>query len=124
MALSRIWSAFIIIAIVVAAIRSMTGDSSIFNRMVVGKSSDSYDTVYYYAVGSPVKQGLASNYHSFLKEYGYVKVDSIGQANVLLSDNISPDSVDFVTTINPSVKVYTYKSIQAKLERKTDGIKV
>ncbi|PWS29171.1 spore maturation protein [Pedobacter yonginense] len=41
MALSRIWSAFIIIAIVVASIKcSFFGQSDIFNWMVIGKSSD------------------------------------------------------------------------------------
>lgn len=41
MALSRIWSAFIIVAIVVAAIKCFFfGQSDIFNWMVVGKSGD------------------------------------------------------------------------------------
>lgn len=41
MALSRIWSAFIIIAIVVAAIRCFfMGESDIFSWMVIGKASD------------------------------------------------------------------------------------
>lgn len=41
MALSRIWSAFIIIAVVVAAIRCFFfGDTEIFSWMVVGKASD------------------------------------------------------------------------------------
>lgn len=41
MALSRIWSAFIIIAIVVASIKCFFfGQSDIFNWMVIGKSSD------------------------------------------------------------------------------------
>ncbi|WP_293742955.1 nucleoside recognition domain-containing protein [uncultured Pedobacter sp.] len=41
MALSRIWSAFIIIAIVVASIKCFFfGHSDIFNWMVIGKSSD------------------------------------------------------------------------------------
>ncbi|RYG50319.1 MAG: spore maturation protein, partial [Chitinophagaceae bacterium] len=41
MALSRIWSAFIIIAVVVAAIRCFFfGDADIFSWMVVGKASD------------------------------------------------------------------------------------
>jgi hypothetical protein len=62
MALSRIWSAFIIIAILVAGIRMMTGDNKIFTRMVVGKSSDKYDSVYYYAVGSPLTQKLSPKY--------------------------------------------------------------
>ncbi|MDN3585361.1 nucleoside recognition domain-containing protein [Pedobacter aquatilis] len=41
MALSRIWSAFIIVAIVVAAVKCFFfGQSEIFNWMVVGKASD------------------------------------------------------------------------------------
>src|SRR5215216_5645775 len=41
MALSRIWSAFIIIAVTVAGIRCFFfGDTDIFSWMVVGKASD------------------------------------------------------------------------------------
>ncbi|RYG04637.1 MAG: spore maturation protein [Chitinophagaceae bacterium] len=41
MALSRIWSAFIIVAIVVASVKCFFfGQTDIFNRMVIGKSSD------------------------------------------------------------------------------------
>jgi spore maturation protein SpmA/spore maturation protein SpmB len=122
MALSRIWSAFIIVAIVVAGIRGIGGDSNIFNRMVVGKSSDAYDTVYYYSIGSPVNQGMAANYYGLLKEYGYTKTNSIAQAKVLLSDNLSHDSVNIVKAVNPAISIHTYKSIQSKLEKRVDGI--
>lgn len=46
MALSRIWSAFIIIAIIAAAIKCLTATDSkmIFNKMVVGKSGDTSNT--------------------------------------------------------------------------------
>ena len=46
MALSRIWSAFIIIAIVVAGFSSIffTGGSSVFNKMVIGKLGDTSNT--------------------------------------------------------------------------------
>ena len=41
MALSRIWSAFIIVAVAVAAIRCFFfGDTDIFTWMVIGKASD------------------------------------------------------------------------------------
>ena len=93
MALSRIWSAFIIIAILVAAVRMMTGDEKIFTRMVVGKSSDKYDSVYYYTIGSPLNQRLSSNYGDFLKEYGYYRTDSVNKASVLLTDNVTSDSL-------------------------------
>ena len=73
MVLSRIWSAFIIIGIVVAAIRMMGGDENIFNRMVTGKASDPYDSVYYVGIGSPLNQKLSSRYTEFLREYAYAK---------------------------------------------------
>jgi len=122
MALSRIWSAFIIIAIVVAAIRSIGGDEKIFNRMVVGKSSDPYDSVYYVAVGSPVNQNLSADYPNFLKEYGYVRVDSVHKATVLLTDDLEQDSVRMLQAANGELRTFTFRSVQTRLERKADGI--
>ena len=122
MALSRIWSAFIILAVVVAAIRMIGGDKTIFSRMVVGKSSDAYDSTFYIHIGSPLNQNLSANYPAFLKEYGYVKTDSIAKASVLLADNLQHDSVSILKSLSPGLKVYTYLSIQSKLQRKTDGI--
>lgn len=122
MVLSRIWSAFIIIGIVVAAIRMIGGDQTIFNRMVTGKSSDPYDSVYYVAVGSPVNQKLSPRYIDFLKEYAYARKDSAHQATILLTDNLQHDSINVLKAANPSLKIFTYTSIQSRLERKTDGI--
>ncbi len=122
MVLSRIWSAFIIIAILVAGIRMATGDDKIFTRMVVGKSSDKYDSVYYYAIGSPLTQKLSPKYTEFLKEYGYYKVDSAYKASVLLSDNLAGDSVAIAKAANPAIKTFTYISVQKQLVRKVDGI--
>lgn len=122
MALSRIWSAFIIIAVLVASFRMLTGDQKIFTRMVVGRSSDKYDSVYYFAVGSPQNQNLSPKYSEFLREYGYTKSDSLNKATVLLTDNLAHDSVTTIKAINPDIKVFTYVSVQRKLERKVDGI--
>ena len=122
MALSKIWSAFIIIAIVVAAIRMAAGDEKIFSRMVVGKSSDKYDSVFYAGVGSPLSQNLSPKYADFLKDYGYYKADSSHKPTVLLTDKMTNDSVAIIRAANPGIKEYTYVSVQRKLERKTDGI--
>jgi spore maturation protein SpmA/spore maturation protein SpmB len=122
MVLSRIWSAFIIIAVLVAGFRMVSGDEKIFTRMVVGKSSDKYDSVYYYAVGSHLNQHLSPKYPDFLKEYGYFRTDSMQLASVLLTDNMLHDSVKIVTAVNPGMKAYTYVSVQKKLVRKVDGI--
>lgn len=117
MALSRIWSAFIIIAIAVAGYKCFfSGDKEIFSRMVSGKSDDSYDTVYYQMSGSPQSAGFISE-ESFIKyitAYGYIQADSVHPASVLITDNI-----ERTTTVTPA---FTYASIQSKLTKKADGI--
>ena len=90
--------------------------------MVVGKSSDKYDSVFYFAIGSPLSQDLSPKYSDFLREYGYTKRDSLSKATVLLTDNLAHDSVNIIKAIKPDIKVYTYVSVQKKLERKVDGV--
>lgn len=122
MVLSRIWSAFIIVAVLVASARMIGGNKDIFNRMVVGKSSDKYDSVFYYAVGSPLNQNLSPRYGELLKEYGYHRVDSISKASVLLTDRTENDSVAIARAVNSDLKEFTYISIQANFQRKVDGV--
>ncbi len=122
MVLSRIWSAFIIIAILVACVKMINGDEKIFTRMVVGKSSEKYDSTFYVALGSAANQKLSAGYADLLKEYGYHKTDLVSKASVLLTDNMQPDSVNIVKASNSSLAVFTYIGIQKKLVRKVDGI--
>jgi spore maturation protein SpmA/spore maturation protein SpmB len=122
MVLSRIWSAFIIIAALVAGIRMINGDEKIFTRMVVGKSSDKSDSTFYYSIGSPLNQKLSPKYAELLKEYGYYKADTLPKASVLLTDNMAHDSVNIVKAANPAIKTYTYVSVQKHFVRKVDGI--
>ena len=114
MALSRIWSAFIIVAFLVAGFRMLRGDEKIFTRMVVGKSTDKYDSVYYFAIGSPLNQNLSPKYSEFLREYGYVKTDSVHRASVLLTDDLAHDSVNVIKSVNPDIPVFTYVSVQKR----------
>lgn len=124
MALSRIWSAFIIVAIVVAAFRSFLGDEQIFSRMVVGKADDPYDSVYYVTAGSPQSAGYTSweGFTSFVNAYGYVRRDSARGATVLIADNPQSDSARALLAANPGLKVYSYRSIQNRLTKKADGL--
>ncbi|HMG67322.1 MAG TPA: nucleoside recognition domain-containing protein [Chitinophagaceae bacterium] len=125
MALSRIWAAFIIVAILVASYKWMFNkDEGIFSRMVVGKADDATDSIGYYISGEPQKTAYASR-EAFIKNlatYNYVLKDSIGKATVLITDNLKNDSVTILKSINPSIKVYTFRSLQNKLIRKADGI--
>ena len=125
MALSRIWSAFIIVAILVAASRMVfSGDSQIFSRMVVGKADDAYDTVRYAMVGSPEKFGITSkeSFGKYLAGYGYVAADSAHPASLVIAENIAADSVSIFRAANPAIQVFTYRTIQSKLVKKADGI--
>lgn len=122
MTLSRIWSAFVIVAVLVAGIRMAGGDTSIFTRMVVGKSTDKYDSVYYFAVGQPVKQGLSERYPDLLREYGFHKTMDPSKASLLISDAQSADSVNLILSAHPNLQTYTYESIKKKMVRKVDGI--
>jgi spore maturation protein SpmA/spore maturation protein SpmB len=122
MALSRIWSAFIIIAIGVALFRMFGGDEKIFSRMVVGKSDDSYDQVYYSLAGSPEKAGFTSTeaFVTYIKQYGYLPADSAHAATVVITEN--KDSIAAIQSRYAMMQVYTFRSIQSKLTKNADGI--
>lgn len=124
MALSRIWSAFIIVAIVVAAIRSFAGDEQIFSRMVVGKADDAYDSVAYVMIGHPEQSGYASkeSFANYLAGYGYVLKDSVQQASVVIAGEAELAAAEGLKAINPGLKVYSFRSIQYRLTKKADGI--
>lgn len=125
MALSRIWSAFIIVAVLVAGCKWIfTGDETIFNRMVVGKADDPVDSIGYVIIGEPQRSANLSR-EAFIKSlstYNYALKDSVQKARVLITGNSMSDSVAILKSLNPSLKVYTYGSLQSRLVRKADGI--
>jgi spore maturation protein SpmA len=119
MALSRIWSAFIIIAILVAGYKCFcVDDKTIFSRMVTGKADDAYDTVYYQTTGSPLSAGFVSeeSFAKYISGYGYKVADSLHPATVIISD------IKDASVAQTGVSTYTYRSIQTKLTKKSDGI--
>lgn len=124
MALSRIWSAFILIAIGVAAFKSFSGDDQIFSRMVIGKSDDAYDSVYYHMIGDPRSAGFTSKegFAKYLSGYGFRPADSLHKAEILVTDDMAGDSAKVLREANPALRVYTFRSIQSKLVKKADGI--
>jgi len=125
MALSRIWSAFILVAILVAASRAVfSGDSQIFSRMVVGKADDAYDTVRYVMTGSPEKAGLTSKetFSRYLAGYSYFPADSAHPPAVIIGNKDGVDSTAIYQSLHPGSAAYSYQSIQSKLVKKADGI--
>ena len=123
MALSRIWSAFIIVAIVMASVKALSGDKTIFSRMVTGSAADPYDSVNYVMTGSPASAGITSKegFAKYLLGYGYRQADSTHPLQVIITDNLSSDSARLLQN-NANIKTYTYRSIQHKLVKKADGI--
>lgn len=117
MALSRIWSAFIIIAILMAGYKCffVQGQQDIFSRMVTGKSDDAYN---YYAVG-----GVADE--AFVKKtapFAYHRTDKITDASIIITADVKNDSVQILKAINPSARVFTYKQVMNRLQKPVDGI--
>lgn len=124
MALSRIWSAFIIVAITVALFKLIGGDEKIFSRMVIGRGDDPYDSVSYVLAGSPQSSGIASgaSFTSYLAGYGYRVADSAHPAEVIIADDGNSDSVKAAQALYPAATIYSYRSIQSRLVKKADGI--
>ncbi|MEI6945841.1 nucleoside recognition domain-containing protein [Paraflavisolibacter sp. H34] len=125
MALSRIWSAFIIVAILVAGFKSIFWeDAKIFSRMVTGRADEAYDSVYYRMTGSPEGSGITSTegFVKYLGGYGYVPADSAHPASVLIAATETSDSATLLQQANPALRVFTYRSIQSRLVKKADGI--
>ena len=124
MALSRIWSAFIIIAILVAASKAVfTSDTQIFSRMVVGRADDAYDTIRYVMTGSAEGSGMSREaFSKYLSGYGYVPADSTHKATVIISDVSNADSVSLFAGGAGNARVFSYQSIQTRLTKRADGI--
>jgi len=124
MALSRIWSAFIVIAITVACFKFFAGDRKIFAKMVTGKADDAYDTVYYRMTGPATQSGMTSQeaFAKYIGGFGYLPADSLHQPAVIIAADVQSDSARMLQSLYPAVTVKTYKNIQSGLVRNADGI--
>ncbi len=123
MALSRVWSAFILVAITVALFKLLGGDKKIFSRMVIGKADEPYDSVSYFLVGPPQTAGIqsAEEYAKYLSGYGYRPADSANPADVIITDRTGTIVLSNLQ-MKDDAQRYTYRSIQTKLTKKADGI--
>lgn len=121
MALSRIWAAFIIISGLVAVFKFASGDETIFTRMVTGRADEGYDSVSYFMIGSPGQSSTKAGFIKLLKGYGF-KEDIAARSRILITEDIVNDSVGIVKSVNPGIKVYTYRSVQSLFRRNADGI--
>lgn len=109
MTLSRIWSSFIIVAILVAAIRYISGEKEIFSSMVIGRSDDSYKTVYFSTNGD---SSLSNKVIADYGRYGYTLADETNPAQVIIGRERKTGTTGYIA----------YGSIKDRIEKKADGI--
>jgi spore maturation protein SpmA len=122
MALSRIWSAFVIIAIIVAAFHWLVeGNEVIFNRMVVGKADDSYPYVLTGHDGDTTAAARTA-FVNAIKPYGFTKRDSAKDFRYIITDSPSSDTVKALRKLVPEAAVYTYAYVKAIGMKPVDGI--
>ncbi|MBL7718203.1 MAG: spore maturation protein [Flavipsychrobacter sp.] len=123
MALSRIWAAFIIIAITVGGYKCfVAGDDAIFTRMVTGKSDDAYKTVYYATTGWPQTTGGNEDPAATLAAYGYIPADSAHAPGVIITANPASADAKALQAAYPSAEVHTYEALRPRLVKHMDGI--
>ena len=125
MALSKIWAAFILVAITMAGIQfTFNGDKEVFGRMVTGKSSDEYP-VTYYILGdyTPTGERIPANeLETQIQNYGYVPADSVHSADVILYNQSNKEVVQTLQALNPGATAMTYNEVRGSLVKHNDGI--
>ena len=123
MALSKIWSAFILIAVLMATGRWMLqrGQDDIFTRMVTGRSDDTYR---YYALGSPVSAGIPTpdSLDKRTAAFGYSRALQPQDAQLLVADAVSNDSLQLLLDRYPQLRPYSYAELLNRLQKPADGI--
>jgi len=123
MALSRIWSAFILIAIIVASWKCfIKNDEAIFSRMVTGKADDAYKTVRYSVIVPNADVKIAEEFSKDASAFGYLASDSQHYPELLVTSTPSSEEVKQFIQKNPWVKVAGFETVRSGFTRKADGI--
>ncbi|HYC40636.1 MAG TPA: nucleoside recognition domain-containing protein [Chitinophagaceae bacterium] len=123
MALSRIWTAFIIIAVTVAAYHWIfNGNETIFNRMVTGKADDKYYYVMTGAVDGDTTIAAREAFVSDIRRGGFEPKETISEARYIITDDPASDTVRRLKQIAPEATVYTYRHARTIAMRPVDGI--
>ncbi len=119
MALSRIWSAFIIVALLVASYHFIFNSSrdDVFGRMVTGTSKDEFK---YVAIGD---SATVASLSKEMKEYGYVlQTNADKETKYIVSANVAADTVLKLQKNFTSARAVTYTYIQARKQKMMDGV--
>jgi spore maturation protein SpmA/spore maturation protein SpmB len=124
MALSRIWSAFIIVALLVAGFQFVFHPSrdDIFGRLVTGTSKDEFK---YAAIGDVSKYGCPSidSFAREMSDFGYKKQDKLSEdCKYLVTDNINADTAKLLARQFPAVRPVEYSYLLGKKQKPVDGV--
>lgn len=123
MVLSRIWTAFIIISVLVAGYHWLfMGNNLIFNRMVVGRADDTFP---YVMVGGPNGDTSAkarTAFDSTIRSFGFVKKDLVTDAKYIVTNDPNADTVAAIKKKVPEATVYTYEQVKRIGLKPVDGI--
>jgi spore maturation protein SpmA len=124
MALSRIWSAFIIIALGVALVKFCFDSSQddIFGRMVTGTSKDEFT---YFAAGDINRYGYPSvdSFDKRVSRFGYKRVNKVDETTrYIITDDTNNDSIQAMLAKSPATRAVTYGYINGRLQKPVDGV--
>jgi spore maturation protein SpmA/spore maturation protein SpmB len=123
MSLSRIWTAFIIISVLVAGYHWIfRGNDVIFNKMVVGKADETYPYVMIGAYDGDTSARAKQAFANEVKNFGFVKKDSIKDAKYIVTDNPGADTIRSLKKNYPEITVYTFSHVKNIAIRPVDGI--
>ncbi|MBL0146333.1 MAG: hypothetical protein IPP48_11810 [Chitinophagaceae bacterium] len=119
MALSRIWSAFIIVALLVASYHFLFNSNrdDVFGRMVTGTSKDEYK---YVAIGD---SATVAAIDKEMKEYGYtLQKNADKETKYIVSTNIVSDTVLRLQTNFTTARAVTFSYLQGRKQKMMDGV--
>ena len=124
MALSRIWSAFIIVALTVAGVQFIINNSrdDIFGRMVTGTAKDEFK---YVAIGDVTRYGRPSidSFATEMSEFGFKKQDKVTEdTKFIVTDNVKSDTIATLTKQYASARPVEYSYIIGKKQKPVDGV--
>ncbi|HNA17217.1 MAG TPA: nucleoside recognition domain-containing protein [Ferruginibacter sp.] len=119
MALSRIWSAFIIIAILVAGYHFFFNSSrdDVFSRMMTGTSKDEFKYV------SLLDSASTAGIHAQMKDYSYVlQKEADKETRYILADASLQDSAARIQSKFAASRIVTASYILGRKQKPIDGV--
>ncbi len=127
MALSRIWSAFIIVALLVASSQFVFNHSrdDIFGRMVSGTSKDEFK---YFVVGDSVfqKSEAVVKFEGEMKPFSYKRQEKADEETRYIITNSTDPATDTTAVAlqnkYPAARIVSYEYLKGRKQKPVDGV--